>query len=372
MRRKSLHLPNPHDRVIQCNFSEEMKGYIHEVYIHVKAFVDDGWSLIPELKVTLLHLLGHSQCDGTSDIVLFKGNKLKVADLKYGKGIPVSPISNRQETLYALGCIQYIYATYNVVVDDVELIICQPRINNNNWDTWKTSYFELHNFAAEHLLKQSIDALIAIGQPEKVVPEWFAPSEETCMWCHRKSKCVAYNDKARDSIVAMFEACDNEIINIGDATTLCTKKHTAKLTDLELSTIVNVIPFIKSWLDGIYLEAETRTLKGARTVGLKVVEGRVYRSIRGSTEQEKVASMVKAGVPYQDAIVIKAKSPAMLEKIKLPDSVSKAVKEITVIRTGNCITAPINDSRNDVNSLASIVKHFDAFDKSQLDNKQER
>ena len=358
-----------HDRIVKCNFTDEMKEHIHRVYLKVKTYVDDGWVLIPELKVSLLAYLGHTQCDGTSDIVLFKGDKLIVADLKYGKGIPVSPVSNRQETLYALGCIQYIYETYGIVINDVELVICQPRINKNDWESWKTSYVDLSNFTNTHLRDQSVKALVAIGQPEKVNSDWFNPSQKACMWCHRKRDCTAYNDKAKSDILALFDKCDSPVATVGSVNVICKDEHTAELTDVEINDIINSLPFIESWLKGVYAEAEARTIKGSRNVGLKVVEGRVSRSIKGTTDQQKVAQLVKIGVPYQDAIVIKPKTPAMLEKIKLTEEVSVALKDIIVIQKGNCITAPIDDSRSDVNSLSTMQKHFEDFDKKQLNNK---
>ncbi len=42
---------------------------------------------------------------GTGDFVIIADGTMEICDLKYGKGVPVSAVNNKQMRLYALGAI---------------------------------------------------------------------------------------------------------------------------------------------------------------------------------------------------------------------------------------------------------------------------
>lgn len=55
---------------------------------------------------------------------------MHIIDLKYGKGVPVSPVGNSQLMLYALGAYNSYGDIYNI--ETVTMHIVQPRVDNTD------------------------------------------------------------------------------------------------------------------------------------------------------------------------------------------------------------------------------------------------
>lgn len=112
---------------------------------------------------------------GTLDRAIMTPDLIWVNDLKWGRGVPVSPVENKQLMLYALGFWQNI-ARHHTDVKKFRLVIDQPR-NSGGGGEWDVS----------------LDDLLAFGEwikgraPLTMQPD--APrtaSMKGCMWCRRK------------------------------------------------------------------------------------------------------------------------------------------------------------------------------------------
>lgn len=77
---------------------------------------------------------------GTADLVMIGGNKLRVIDFKYGKGVPVEVTDNAQMKLYALGALAQYALLYKV--ERVILSIAQLRLGEPA--EWETTPDELY------------------------------------------------------------------------------------------------------------------------------------------------------------------------------------------------------------------------------------
>lgn len=124
---------------------------------------------------------------GTCDCIMIYGDTMQVIDLKYGKGVPVSPEENPQLMLYGLGA----YSAYSMFYDikKIKLTIIQPRLDSIlDWEL-------------------SIEDLLKFGDNVKpIADKAYHGSDdlkegEHCRFCKAKSRCPARASK-------MFEAVE--------------------------------------------------------------------------------------------------------------------------------------------------------------------
>lgn len=112
-----------------------------------------------------------------------------VNDLKWGRGIPVSPIRNKQLVLYALAFWnQYAWKVCDAKTTRFMLVIDQPRCGGGG-GFWETSLDELMEIG--EFLKQRALASSTMESPPRV------PTEKGCMWCRRKEApggCQPYEE----------------------------------------------------------------------------------------------------------------------------------------------------------------------------------
>ena len=73
---------------------------------------------------------------GTVDVHIVADGTLDIIDLKYGKGVSVSAVGNKQMMLYALGVLRKFDCLFDI--HTVRMTIHQPRIDN--YSTYEMSY----------------------------------------------------------------------------------------------------------------------------------------------------------------------------------------------------------------------------------------
>ena len=95
------------------------------------AKADDGGV---ELKVHIHSVPPTAECFGTADFVAVIGRKLTVVDLKFGKGVRVNVANNSQAMFYALAVVESLHLEDHI--DEIEIIVCQPRIDGAERQTW--------------------------------------------------------------------------------------------------------------------------------------------------------------------------------------------------------------------------------------------
>jgi hypothetical protein len=84
--------------------------------------------VIAEVRVDLTAYIPEGV--GTCDCVMIGGDTLDVTDFKYGKGVPVSAVSNPQTRLYALGALAKYELFYGGLIQRARMTIVRPRVQD--------------------------------------------------------------------------------------------------------------------------------------------------------------------------------------------------------------------------------------------------
>lgn len=113
-------------------YSEEMEEYargyaefVQEKFELAKRVTPDAVLRIEE-KIDLTAYVPEGF--GTDDAIILADGTLEIIDLKYGKGVPVSAVENKQMMLYALGALDMFGFMY--AIDKVRMTIYQPRLDS--------------------------------------------------------------------------------------------------------------------------------------------------------------------------------------------------------------------------------------------------
>ena len=311
-------------------YPDDMRHEVEKCYQRIKAYRDDGWEVTAESKVSLEPMFGHKHCDGTSDVIMTKGRSMVIVDLKYGKGIEVSPVKSGQLSLYGGGALCGLPA--DRVIDDIQLVIMQPRIGNGVWKSWSISINDLMLFLDDAKGKSIIALKVLAGIKGEVVK--FDPNDKSCMWCHRKRDCKARMDFAMQSVADAFNVAgvvaDSNVID-----------H--EVSNKAISEVLDRSPFIISFLNDMAEEAQKRAIKGEQIPGRKLVKGRAAR--KWDDPETIEALLLKHGVSPMDFVKATICSPAQMDKVKLTDEQKVIVKKSTQFTYGKNALVLNTDSR---------------------------
>lgn len=194
---------------------------------------------------------------GTGDCIIIADGEMEIIDLKFGKGVEVSPVDNPQLKLYALGA----YEKYGFIygIDKIKMTIAQVRLNNISSSDISAEMLEEW---VENELKPK--AKLAYAGKGDLVPGYW------CGFCKVKATC-----KARAEInTGFYEA----------------HKKDSKLLDVnEIAEILKKADEIKKWADDIQDYALDTALEGTKYPGWKLVEGRSNRVI---TDEDALANVL--------------------------------------------------------------------------------
>lgn len=273
----------------------------HEMVENVQVYLDlvrgEAGDLYVEQKYGIGHITGEADAKGTADAVIINGTKLTIIDLKYGRGVKVDAQSNLQLGLYAAGAIEH--WAFCEEFDEIELIICQPRIDHiDRWTTGQGWIQEICKLASESAGK-------ALSQTSKSGFYW--PGEKQCGFCKAKGKCAALTEKVLATITDEFVDLDAPIAPQLEAATA------DLLTNDQIGNLLASIDFIESWCKGIRAQAEAELFAGRDVPGFKLVGGR--RGARAWGDAAEVESEMKKMRIKQDVMYdLKLISPTSAEK----------------------------------------------------------
>jgi len=260
---------------------------------------------------------------GTGDFVIIADGTMEICDLKYGKGVPVSAIDNKQMRLYALGAIAEFGFLYDI--QNVRMTIIQPRLDNISTD----------EVSADDLLKWAEEVLKPIAELAFKGEGEFCAGDH-CTFCRAKAVCKARAEKNME--LAQYEFADLNVLNKFDIADILAKAD----------------EFIK-WVKDVQDFALEQALLGEQYPGFKVVEG---RSNRRYTDTEKVAEILLAN-DYLEEEIYKPKELqgiSNMEKVVGKKKLVELVGEYIEKPQGKPVLVPVSDKRPSYNSAEADFK----------------
>lgn len=310
----------------------DMADYVQQVADFARQLAGDDGVMLTEQRVNYAYALGVPAEDawGTADIVILRGDRITVIDLKYGRGVEVLAERNPQLMLYGLGAL----GEHDGLVGEfreVELIIAQPRISREP-KRWTVDVPDLLQWAQE----EGHAAVVQVEAAETADRLPLVPGEKQCKFCKAKAECPALRSEVSE-VVSASPATVDEFERVTDPTTF---------DELKLSRAMSAVGLIEDWCTGVRAEVERRLLAGAPVTGYKLVEGKLGN--RSWTDPKEVESVLKGMRLKQDEMYdLKLISPTTAEKLLAKDSPRRWTKLQSLISRapGKPSVAPITDKR---------------------------
>jgi len=161
-------------------YNEEFESHVDSYVVYVRSQVGEGDTPLFEQRVDFSDWVPDGF--GTADVVILSKHSIRVIDLKFGKGVPVSAQDNTQLRLYALGA----YSKFKEEWPDIKEVsytIHQPRLDSISSDG--TSITKLVDWANYFVKPKAKKAWSGAGE--------FLPGS-WCQFCKAKAQCRARSD----------------------------------------------------------------------------------------------------------------------------------------------------------------------------------
>lgn len=261
---------------------------------------------------------------GTGDAVILADGTMEIIDLKYGKGVQVSAVENKQMMLYALGALDMFGFMY--AIHTVRMTIYQPRLDNVS--EWEKSVEELLMWGMNELAPRAKMAFAGEGS--------FSPGKH-CQFCRAKAQCRALAEKNME--IAQHEFDDASL-----------------LSDAEISKVLEQMDIFRNWMSAVEEYALQAALNGKAFPGFKLVEG---RSNRKYVDEKKVADRLiengyKSDLIYEPA---KLKTITAMEKLVTKKAFTAILGDLIIKPQGKPTLVPVSDKRQEWNSAENDFKN---------------
>lgn len=287
---------------------------------------------------------------GTSDTVIRFPTRLRVEDLKYGRGVQVFAEQNEQLMLYGLGALDAFDPLDEI--EEVMLAIHQPRLNH--YDEWTISVADLRAFE-QHAKERAFHALqVAENEHPDAVRHHLRPGPDQCRFCKAKGACPAVRDEVLATVAGDFDVLTvvgeddlvtlpvteslielgkgEAAVSITDAEKIIAAAHgvapkavdfmsnddgrahneahfivkkptirpvldqpeqrAANLDDEHLAVCMDALDLVEGWCKAVRAETERRLLAGKPVPGYKLVTGK--QGNRAWANEDEAAAMLKS------------------------------------------------------------------------------
>ena len=161
-------------------YNDDFEAHVDNYVLYVRSQIGEGDTPLFEQRVDFSDWVPDGF--GTADVVILSKHSIRVIDLKFGKGVPVSALDNTQLRLYALGA----YSKFKEDFPDIKEVsytIHQPRLDSISTDG--TSVIKLVDWANYFVKPKAKKAWSGAGE--------FLPGE-WCQFCRAKAQCRARSD----------------------------------------------------------------------------------------------------------------------------------------------------------------------------------
>lgn len=320
----------PKGTIVDSEFAAAVQISLDVVNTRIAMWEQLGYTVQLEIeqRVPIGHLTGEKDAEGTADVVLIarKGSdtKLEVIDLKFGRGIEVSAVENRQLKIYALGAI----AKFSIDPGEIQLDITQPRINErpSEW-LWRKEaalgIFPLVIKDAANAARHFFDI-----SPNKIAIDAFNPGEKQCRFCRAKHKCQGLTAYVENAISEKFEVLDVNSI----------PTYTEALTAEDLGALFPKLEIVSLWVKAIGSKVNELLSTGVKVPNAKLVKGR--KGARSWIDEMEAETLLKSmRLKHDQMYDYKLTSPTKLEKylVNAPRKWKKVAALIVQSEAGNTV-----------------------------------
>lgn len=213
-----------------------------------------------------------SSAFGTADVIILGDGELQIHDLKYGKGVKVSAVKNKQLLIYGLAA--YRYYSLCCEISKISLHIHQPRLNSHS--EYSLTPHELIEFG-QLLEKKALHAYTVYFNGPTNDGD-FSAGDSQCRFCKAAGVCNALANQVAEDIGAEFDVIDDNIV---------TQVRTSDGS--EIAKKLSVLDKIEAWVTAVRATAHSMLSQGRQVPGYKLVMGRQgSRAWRDAAEAESI------------------------------------------------------------------------------------
>ena len=285
-------------QIIQTSqyYNDDFEANVDNYVLYVRSQIGEGDTPLFEQRVDFSDWVPDGF--GTADVVILSKHSIRVIDLKFGKGIPVSAIDNTQLRLYALGAYSKFKEEYPNI-KEVSYTIHQPRLDSISSDG--TSVHKLVDWANYFVKPKAKKAWSGTGE--------FLPGE-WCQFCRAKATCKARSDFT------------NEIASLDF-------RPAPLLTEEEFELVLSRASQLKTYVNDIEAYATQRAIEeNVIPIGFKLVVPKGHRKISDFALAETV--LVENGFKKEDLYEVKPKSVPQIEKLGKKGQISSILGDMIV------------------------------------------
>lgn len=199
-------------------YNDDFEANVDNYVLYVRSQIGEGDTPLFEQRVDFSDWVPDGF--GTADVVILSKHSIRVIDLKFGKGVPVSAIDNTQLRLYALGAWSKFKEEYPDI-REVSYTIHQPRLDSISTDG--TSVAKLVDWANYFVKPKAKKAWSGAGE--------FLPGE-WCQFCRAKAQCRARSDFNQELARQEFKA-------------------PALLDENEISLVISRAQDLRTWVNDV-------------------------------------------------------------------------------------------------------------------------
>jgi hypothetical protein len=294
----------------------------------------------------------HPEMSGSNDAMVYDvtGKKLYVLDYKHGSGIPIAPDWNSQLMMYGLGACHALWMSQSEttrraikvmqMIDEVELIIVQPRAQGEAVKRWTISVHDLF-FWGMHVLAPAGDATEKKDAPLR--------SGHHCRFCPALAVCPEQIKQACAVAKTDFE---RPIL-----------PDPSFLTPEDIVKIMSVAETFSAWANEVKAYAQSLAEGGTELPGFKLVAKRANRSW---TDEEHVAAVLEGvlgDAAYERNVISIAKAEKALKRVGV--SPEATLQGLWSKPDNGVVLVPESDSRKAV--VAHTAAALDFMDLGFLD-----
>jgi hypothetical protein len=278
-------------------YNEDFEANVDNYVLYVRSQIGEGDTPLFEQRVDFSDWVPDGF--GTADVVVLSKYSIRVIDLKFGRGVPVSAVDNTQLRLYALGAYSKFKEEYPEI-KEVQYVIHQPRLDNISSDG--TTVTKLVDWANYFVKPKAKKAWSGSGE--------FLPGEH-CQFCKAKAQCRARSD------------FNNEIAKLEF-------KAPALLSDEEIDLVYSRAGSLTTWANDVTSYVTERAIKeNVIPKGYKLTTTKTHRKI--GDEAMAATALIEKGFSKDDIFKPSSlKSVAQLEKLGQKGQVAALLGDLIV------------------------------------------